>query len=172
MFSNLRQNATIYILHKGMPVRVSPCSVVSVSAPVPKFGMGQFGQPTAMEVDVQVSCNGETRNFTKLPANEDIATFIGENITLCTSREAVNAELEALKRRSLDIVNSFDFHKQMIASCEEAYASVNPEIAEKREQENLIKSLTERVAALTMQVEQMAKNAETKSAEISNDSKK
>lgn len=176
MFSSLRQNSTIYILHRNLPVRAYPVTVLSVT-PVQKFGMGQFGQPQIMEVNLTtISANGETRNFEKLPASENVATFFSENITICTSRDAVNAEIESMKRKSTDILNSFDYHKQVISSCEDAFAFVNPEIEEKREQENLIKTLSERLATLSKQVEQLTRKSDEesaeKSAEISNESKK
>lgn len=156
MFSNLRQNSFVYILHRNIPLKVEKGVVISVSAPVPKFGMSYTPQ-SEMVVDLSVNVDGEVRNFAKLPAGEDLATFYTENLTICANRDAINSEIESMKRKSTDIINSVEYHNSVVASCDEVYSFVNPEIKERQEQENTIRTLSEQVAMLTAQIDKMSK---------------
>ena len=80
MFSNLRQNSTIYILHKDGKPYIETGSVTAVSAPRPKYPIpGAIGQIPQMEtvVDVTVLTNGQSVTLQGLPAQADIADSPG-----------------------------------------------------------------------------------------------
>ena len=70
MFQNLRANNQLFILHKEAKHYVEIGSVVSVSAPKPKYPMTQpFPSPQIeMVVDVVASINGQNTTFQNLPA--------------------------------------------------------------------------------------------------------
>lgn len=95
MFQNLRANNQLFILHKEAKHYVEIGSVVSVSAPKPKYPMTQpFPSPQIeMVVDVVASINGQNTTFQNLPAGGDIADF-GQNgnIVVSCSRDAMNNE--------------------------------------------------------------------------------
>lgn len=143
MFQSLRASNQFYILHKdGVPF-VEIGSVVSVSSPMPKFPMPTtFGQPQELVVDVVVRVNDNNVNFQKLPANADIADF-GNNgaIVVATSREAINAELSSIRQKNIDEINSVNFRKSVIEGCDKALRNLNPEYAEKQQQQEEINSL-------------------------------
>ena len=50
----------------------------------------------------------------------DIADF-GQNgnIVVSCSRDAMNNEVASMKQKSIDIINSMDFHNSVIAGCAE-----------------------------------------------------
>ena len=76
MFQNLRTNSQLYILHKENSPFIEYGSVISVSAPRPKYPMNPpIGQMPTMEmvVDVTVNINGQNTNFQNLPAGMEIA---------------------------------------------------------------------------------------------------
>jgi hypothetical protein len=59
MFQSLRANSQLFILHKDRQSYIETGSVISVTAPVPKFPIPQnYGQPQEMVVDVVVKVNG------------------------------------------------------------------------------------------------------------------
>lgn len=175
MFQNLRANNQLFILHKEAKHYVEIGSVVSVSAPKPKYPMTQpFLSPQIeMVVDVVASINGQNTTFQNLPAGGDIADF-GQNgnIVVSCSRDAMNNEISMIKQKSSEIVNSRDYHLNVITACDEMLTMLNPEFAEKQRQEQEISSLKSQMAdmsknmsdlmALNRQLmEQFGLNAET-----------
>ena len=115
MFSNLRQNSTIYILHKDGKPYIETGSVTAVSAPRPKYPIpGSIGQIPQMEtvVDVTVLINGQSVTLQGLPAQADIADSpSGGNVVVSASREAMNAEVSSMKSKSENILASIDTHR-------------------------------------------------------------
>lgn len=143
MFQSLRINSQFFILHKGSKPFIETGSVVSVSQPVPKFTVPQpFTHPQDMVVDVVVNLNGQNATYQRLPANQDIADFgNGNNIVVASSRDAMNAEVASLRQKSIDLINSVDYHKEVISGCDLILQDLNPEFAEKQRQQNEIDTL-------------------------------
>jgi hypothetical protein len=142
MFSNLRTNSQIYILHKEASPYVEVGTVMNVSQPVPKFPMNNFMNQQELVVDVTVKINDSTVTLQKLPANLDIADQgINGNIVITTSREAMNSEVDALRQKSLGILNSVEYHQKVVQDCEILLQRLNPEFAEQRQQKQEIDTL-------------------------------
>lgn len=142
MFSNLRTNSQIYILHKEASPYVEVGTVMNVSQPVPKFPMNNFMNQQELIVDVTVKINDSTVTLQKLPANLDIADQgINGNMVITTSREAMNSEVDALRQKSLGILNSVEYHQKVVQDCEILLQRLNPEFAEQRQQKQEIDTL-------------------------------
>lgn len=152
MFQNLRTNAQLYILHKEGTPYVECGSVASVSAPRAKYPtsmpVGQYPQ-MEMVVDVTVNIGGQNTNLQGLPAGAEIADF-GQNgnIVVSCSKEAMNSEIANFRQKSVDIVNSEDYHKGVITACDKMLNSLNPELAAKRQQDEEMKGMKEQMAAM------------------------
>lgn len=112
-----------------------------------------FGQPQEMVVDITAKVNGQTINYAGLPAQSDIADTIsnGDSIVISDSKEAMNAEILSLKQKSLDVINSVDFHRNLANSCDKILSDLNPEFAEKQAQR-------EEIDSLKAQMSEMSKN--------------
>lgn len=137
MFQTLRANSQIYILHKDATPYIETGTVVSVSAPSPKFPMPThqpFGAPTEMVVDVVARVNGQNVTFQKLPANKEVEDSAVNGLVISTSRDAMNSEISVFKQRSIDIVNSVEYHKNLIIGYDKILEVLNPEYAEKQRQ--------------------------------------
>lgn len=153
MFQNLRTSGTIYILHKEAKPYVETGSVTGVTAPKPKYPstipvIGQLPQ-MEMVVDVTANVNGQPITFQALPAGAEIADFgQNANIVISCTREAMNSEISAMRQRSVDIVNSEEFHRGVIAGCDEMLALLNPEMAEKQQRDREISDLKKQIAEL------------------------
>lgn len=142
MFSNLRTNSQIYILHKESSPYVEVGTVMNVSQPVPKFPMNNFMNQQELVVDVTVKINDNNVTLQKLPANLDIADQgINGNMVITTSREAMNSEVDALRQKSLGILNSVEYHQKIVQDCEILLQRLNPEFAEQRQQKQEIDTL-------------------------------
>lgn len=152
MFQSLRANSLVYILHKDTAT-LETGSVVSVSTPVPKYQVPQmFGTPQEMVVDLVVKINNQDVTYQKLPATLDIADFGTGNIVLTDNREAMNSEVLGLKQKSSNILNSIDFHKDVISKCDALLSELNPEFAEKQQQQLEINALKSQYAEISKSI--------------------
>ena len=100
-----------------------------------------------MILDITADVNGTMTNFQKLPANSEIADF-GNNIVISCNKEAMSSEINSMKQRGTDIVNSIQLHKDIIKGCDEILMQLNPEIQERQRQEAENKALREEVNSL------------------------
>lgn len=143
MFSNLRANSQVYILHKDATPYIEVGQVISVSQPIPRYQMNNFMQPQELVVDVVVNVNGNNITLQKLPANLDVADQGTANgsLFISTSRESMNTEITSLRQKSQDIINSIDYHKKVVQDCEILLQRLNPEFAEQKQQKQEIDNL-------------------------------
>jgi len=142
MFSGLRQNSLFYVLDKGENPTLRIGQVVSVSNPqtkYPSFNNGFTPQPMETVVDVKVKIGDEEVDFKQLPANGQIANE--KNLVVSESKDAMSAEVDAMLRTSKAILESVDYHKNVVKSCEGMLLQLNPQIAKEREQTEKIHSL-------------------------------
>ena len=159
MFQNLRVNSQLYILHKEDTPYVENGLVVSVSAPKPKYPtmppMGQF-PPVEMVVDIVVNIGGQNTKLQGLPAGADIADFGNNgNIVVSCSREAMNNEVAMMKQKSCDILNSVDYHKNVMTACDKMLNLLNPEFAAKQQHEAEISGLKRQVSEMSKSVSEL-----------------
>ena len=148
MFGGLRQNSIFYILEKAERPRLRLAQVVSVSNPQSKYGttaIGLYQQPDQV-VDVSVKADEETLEFKQLPTGQTIAN--SGNVVVSDSREAMLQEVEAMKRVSQSVLDSMDYHRGVITSCDEMLTTLNPSIAKERAQEERITGIEERMGGM------------------------
>ena len=154
MFQSVRPNSPIYVLHKGDNPRLETGYVVNQPIPKPKYQMpNAFGQPQELVVDLVIKLNDITVNMNAIPAQLDIADSYsnGENLVISDSREAMNSEILSLKQKSIDIINSVPYHKNLTVTYDKLLSDFNPEMAEKQAQQK-------EISALKAQMDEMSKN--------------
>lgn len=150
MFSNLRTNSQIYILHRDATPYVEIGQVVSVSQPQPRYQVNNFMAPQELVVDIVVNINGNNVTLQKLPANLDIADqgTAEAGVVITTSREAMNSEVDSLRQKSISILNSIDYHKKRVQDCELLLQRLNPEFAEQKQQKQEIDMLKSQMSEM------------------------
>ena len=150
MFSNLRTNSQIFILHKDTNPYIEVGQVVSVSQPRPRYQTSNFMAPQEQVVDVVVGINGSNITLQSLPANLDVADqgTINGSLFITTSRDAMNSEINSMRQKSLDIINSIEHHKKVIQDCEILLQRLNPEFAEQKQQKQEIDMLKSQVSEM------------------------
>lgn len=150
MFSNLRTNSQLYILHRDSTPYVEIGQVVSVSQPRPRYQTNNFIAPQEQVVDVVVGVNGNNITLQNLPANLDVADqgTINGSLFISTSRDAMNTEINSMRQKSLDIINSIEHHKKVIQDCELLLQRLNPEFAEQKQQKQEIDMLKTQVSEM------------------------
>ena len=148
MFQNLRTGNTIYVLNKENGLSLEKGTIVSVSLPVPKYPLATTFGNQEMLVDIVIKINNQEITYQKLPANSDIADFGNTGIVLSTSKEAINSEIVSLKTKSEDVINSIDYHKNIINDCDKLLSELNPDFAERQKQQDEIKALKDQIALM------------------------
>jgi hypothetical protein len=159
MFQSLRPSSPIYILHKSdKPVFEEGC-VTNVTTPRSKYGVTPtfVSNPQEQVVDITARVNDVVVNYTNLPATLDVAdSFIGnDSIVISDNRDAMNSELMNLKKKSEDIINSVDYHKELLSCYEKIIQQINPEIAEKQKQKDELAALRTQVSSLSNNVSEL-----------------
>ena len=151
MFSNLRTNSQIYILHRDSTPYVEIGQVVSVSQPRPRYQTTNYLSPQEQVVDIVVGINGNNITLQSLPANLDVADqgTLNGSLFISTTRDAMNSEVNSMRQKSLDIVNSIDHHKKVIQDCELLLQRLNPEFAEQKQQKQEIDMLKTQMSEMT-----------------------
>ena len=120
-----------------------------------------------MVVDISAKVGDQIVNYTMLPATVDIAdTFLGkDSIVITDNKNAMNSEIIAVKQKSEDIIKSIDYHKQIICSCDSILNDLNPEYAEKQQQQleiNELKTQMQDVSATLSSLTELIKELKEK----------
>lgn len=156
MFQGLRTNSLFYVLDKGENPNLRVGQVVSVSNPqtkYPAFNNGFTPQPMETVVDVKVKLNDEEVDFKQLPANGQIAN--DKNLVVSDNRDAMSAEVDAMLRQSKAILESVDYNKRVVESCEGMLQQLNPQIAKEKEQTEKINKLEGKVSGIEGKIDKM-----------------
>lgn len=147
-FSNLRANNNIYILHKDKTPYLEIGNVISVSAPMPIIGA--YGQSINMSVDVLVRVGEQNINYSKLPSNADVADWGGNgNLVIAATRDAMNGELNSMKQKSNEVLNSVEYHKGVLEVVDRILQQINPEYAQNAQQQAEINTLKAELSTMS-----------------------
>lgn len=156
MFQSLRTNSLFYVLDKGENPNLRIGQVVSVSNPqtkYPTFNNGFTPQPMETVVDVKVKLGDEEVDFKQLPANGQIAN--DKNLVVSDNKDAMSAEVDAMLRQSKAILESVDYNKRVVESCEGMLQQLNPQIAKEKEQTEKINKLEGKVSGIEGKIDKM-----------------
>lgn len=156
MFQGLRTNSLFYVLDKGENPNLRIGQVVSVSNPqtkYPTFNNGFTPQPMETVVDVKVKLGDEEVDFKQLPANGQIAN--DKNLVVSDNKDAMSTEVDAMLRQSKAILESVDYNKRVVESCEGMLQQLNPQIAKDKEQTEKINKLEGKVSGIEGKIDKM-----------------
>lgn len=156
MFQGLRTNSLFYVLDKGENPNLRIGQVISVSNPqtkYPAFNNGFTPQPMETVVDVRVKLDDEEVDFKQLPANGQIAN--DKNLVVSDNKDAMSAEVDAMLRQSKAILESVDYNKRVVESCEGMLQQLNPQIAKDKEQTEKINKLEGKVSGIEGKIDKM-----------------
>ena len=156
MFQGLRTNSLFYVLDKGENPNLQIGQVVSVSNPqtkYPTFNNGFTPHPMETVVDVKVKLGDEEVDFKQLPANGQIAN--DKNLVVSDNKDVMSAEVDAMLRQSKAILDSVDYNKRVVESCEGMLQQLNPQIAKEKEQAEKINKLEGKVSGIEGKIDKM-----------------
>lgn len=166
MFANLKQGSQLYILHPNVAVPFVEVGIVEmVSNAMP---MVYYPNLPAYPIDITIKVGEKSIPLQRLPTNTESATVTakdGESIIIACTKEAVNNEVGLMKQKSIEAVNSVEFHKQRIVACDNLIKQLNPEVAEKEAQAKEISDLKEQLSALSAVLNELRTSSKTKGKE-------
>ena len=145
MFSTLRQNSPIYVLDKKDSPVLKKGIIETVSPQRSRTG-SFYGQPMDMIVDIRVNIDGTSQEFKNIPANLSITN--DGNIVISETKEAMSTEVDSMLSISKQILESVDYHKDVIEKCEQILKDLNPQFAKDKFQEEKINSLESRIGGV------------------------
>ena len=76
-------------------------------------------------------------------------------MVITTSREAMNAEVDALRQKSLSILNSVEYHQKIVQDCEILLQRLNPEFAEQKQQKQEIDNLKAQMSEMMLGMKEL-----------------
>lgn len=145
MFSNLKQGSQLWIFHSDAATPfIEVGTVENINGAIPLY----YPNLPAYPVDLSVRVGEKTTAFQRLPANAESANVTdntGESVTIACTKEAIGSEVDMLIRKSADIINSVEYHKNRLAVLGELAKQLNPELAEKEAQAKEISDLREQL---------------------------
>lgn len=163
MFSNLKQGAQLHILHKSANPYVEIGTIESTTnVPI----MGYYPNMPSIPIDITVRVGDKVTTYQQLPAGAESAEVIerstGEQVFVACAKDAINSELNTMRQKSVETINSVEYHKQRIKSIDTLIGQLNPEILEKQQQAQEICDLRAQLADMRKLVEEMRASSSTK----------
>lgn len=160
MFSALRQGSSIYVLEKDEKPIVKIGKVESITSPRPQYNSYNpnisFSEnmQTLVNITVRFSNKPEDKKeYIGIPSN--LSTHTYGDIIISESRDAMIAEIDGLLQSSKSIIESIDYHKQMITECENILKQLSPAYAKETERDGAIDKLNDEVSLLRDQITKM-----------------
>lgn len=156
MFSNLRQGSQIHILHDGATPYVEIGFVETASN---MSLMGYYPNVPSLPIDISVKVGEKVTTYQQLPPNAECARVTerntSEQVLIACSKEAVNNELQTMKQKSIETINSVPYHEQKIKAIDVLIGQLNPEIREKQAQAQEINDLKSQLASMNEMIVQL-----------------
>lgn len=136
-FKDMKQGYPVYMLHRGEDMKAGTGKVVTVTAPrFPQQYNG--GNALSMVMDVTIESDGANKTYT-IPADSTVVS--AGNTVLSVDRDGILREVEAMKSESEDVLSSMEKHRIRVGICDKILTEWNPELAEKKRQDERIGSL-------------------------------
>lgn len=157
MFANLRQGSQLYVLHKCASTPfIEMGSVESTS----NVMMGYYPSLPNMPINISVRVGDKVTPYQNLPANAEVADVTnnatGETITIACTKDALNTEVQAMRQKSIDSINSVEYHRQRISTCDALLQQLNPEQAEKAQREQEMQNMKSEMQEMRRQMAEQA----------------
>lgn len=121
---------------------------------------GYFPTMPNMPINISIRVGDKVTQYQNLPPTAEVADVTngstGETVTLACSKEAVNAEVQGMKQKSIEAINSVEYHKQRISACDMLLQQLNPEQAEKAQRDQELKTMRADMVAMRKQIEEQS----------------
>lgn len=148
MFSALRQGSILYILEKGEKPTLKIGQVLSTTQP--NYNGTFLTTPT---IDINVKVGEDSMDFKNVPSSQTISNY--GNVVITETKELMSNEVDNLLQASKSIVNSIDYHTNIISSCEEILKELNPRFAKEKERDEDICNLKDKIGGIESKMDKI-----------------
>lgn len=155
MFSALKEGSIIYILEKSNGLKLKTGNVVGVSSP--QFTNGSYSSlnPFGGVINIKVDTDGIIEDFGNLPTNQNKTYYDNGKITISESRDEIINEIENIIQNSKNIINSIDYHNNVITDGEKILKDINPLFAKEKARDEEILNLHNRINTMDTKLDKL-----------------
>lgn len=147
MFSALRQGSVIYILEKGDIPTLKIGQVESITQPNNNFLINQIS------VDINVKTGNSNMEFKNVPGSFSVTSY--NNVIITETKELMSNEVDNMLQNSKSIVESVDYHNNVISSCEKILKDLNPRFAKEKERDEDISNLKTKMGGIESKMDKI-----------------
>lgn len=166
MFANLKQGSQLYILHPNVAVPFVEVGIVETTSNA--MPMVYYPNLPTYPIDMTIKVGEKSIPLQRLPTNAESATVTardGESVIIACTKDAINNEVELMKQKSIEIVNSVEYHRQRIVACDNLVKQLNPEVAEKEAQAKEISELKDQLSEMSKLLNELRTSSKTNERE-------
>lgn len=135
-FKDLRSGNPVYLFDRNGEMNITMChAATDASMPHIDYNSTQINlqRHNQMIVEVNIDIDGKTTQFV-IPEDACV-TVTPDNRVLSTDISMVLREVETLRQRSQEVIDSVPANQQRVKRCDELLEAWNPELRAKRETE-------------------------------------
>lgn len=151
MFANLKAGATVFVLDTREIPKYYSAIVKDVSKPY--FLQQRPGQFNPMPTQQYVNLTLDGQEPWTVPINSDVA--VKDGITVSMTRDGIASAVASARQESLNVVNSYEKHKQALEYYEEITRDLDPSYAVSKAQEERIQQLERIIAEQNARMQQL-----------------
>lgn len=156
MFSQLRQGSQVWILDKsGKRPELKVGQVTNTPQVSPKYNTqnpAMTGFQPEMVVDLIVKTNTKEYDLKQLHANMQIEARDDIKAIVSDSQESMLQEVESMFAMSKQVLDSEDYHRDVLESCEQWRRMLNPRYEKEQKRDEQIDALNKRFDAFETKV--------------------
>ena len=145
MFSALRQSSVLYILEKGSNPTLKIGSVVGITYPTNNF--------LGSTIDINVKVGDQSLDFKNVPSSQSVTSY--PNTIITETKELMSNEVDNMLQNSRSVVDSIDYHKNIIEQCEKILKDLNPRFAKEKERDEDITNLKNKMGGIEDKMQQI-----------------
>ena len=149
MFSALRQGSAIYILEKGEKPSFKVGQVTSITQPNYNNNFLMNGST----IDINVKVGNETMNFKNVPSSLSVTTY--DNAIITETKELMSNEIDNMLQSSKNVIDSIQYHNNIIQSCEQILKDLNPRFAKEKQRDEDINKLKNKMGGIESKMDQI-----------------
>lgn len=147
----------MYVFHKCASTPYIEMGSVEIQNP---FGSLYQTMP-GMPMNISIRVGDKVTPCPNLPQNAEVADVTNnqthETITLACSKDAINAEVQSERQKSVDAINSVEYHRQRIGALDALHNQLNPEVVEKAQQAQEINNLKAQMSEMSNNMAELMK---------------
>lgn len=156
MFQNLRQGNQVFALHKSQSeLSVEEGIVETTNASL----LGMYPLPN-YPLDITIRFGSRVVPYKGIPSSNESADTkeqtTGEEIFIACSREVLNKEIDRLRQEAVNHLNLEDFYRKRIVSCDSIKMQINPDEAQKAQQQAEMASMRSQLDLMQKQLSEQS----------------